>query len=108
MIRLFIVVLSLLFNQALGIAQNLSPEEQKMLLKEVQDLKDKLKITKQQTSGGLKKVNYKDQNIKQYPPSEESLNLSHEQMEELKKNINLIKMRQAESQKILDELDKEN
>jgi hypothetical protein len=56
---------------------------------------------------GLKKVNYANETADIYNKGAGETALSPEQAKQLLKDIETIKARQAESQKILDELDKD-
>lgn len=60
---------------------------------------------------GLKKVNYKNETsdkMEVQPVGKDTPSLTPEQLEKVKKDIEAYKARQAESQKVLDELDKED
>ncbi len=95
-------------------AQNLSAEEQRKLVEDMRVMKEKMdKLESKQGSApsGLKKVNYQDETSEkktEASPSASGASMTPEQTKKLMEDINSIKAKQAESQKILDELDKED
>jgi hypothetical protein len=98
-------------------AQNLSPEEQRQMVEDMKLMKEKMNRleNKSAPATGLKTVNYKDETAEKSKsgsqaeaPSAAGASLTAEQTKKLLEDINTIKANQDESQKILDELEKED
>lgn len=107
-------------------AQNLTAEEQRQMLQDMQAMKQKINQleAKQGASSaspaasGLKKVNYADETAEKKdngaPPATDGglgaaagASLSAEQQKKLLDDINVLKAKQEESRKVLEELEKE-
>jgi|LauGreDrversion4_2_1035121.scaffolds.fasta_scaffold1226711_2 hypothetical protein len=98
---LFVVFLELVSLNA----QTLTAEEKSQILKDVQVLKDKVqKLEDIPSPGGLKKVNYENETKNQ---NKDTPQLSDEEKGNLIRDLDAYKQKQIESQKILDELDKD-
>lgn len=105
--------LMVLLFSGLARAQGLTPEQQQQLLNEVQQMKSRLNTLENKGSGGgLKKVNYQDQTSDTKSPPDggqsQGAALSAEDQKKLMQDLETIKAKQADSQKILDKLDKED
>lgn len=90
-------------------AQNLTPEEQRQLLNDVKDMKAKInKLEGKSEPTGLKRVNYENATSESKEASTApAASLSPEDSKKLMDDISAIKLKQIESQKILEELDKD-
>ncbi len=95
-------------------AQNLSPEEQRQLLNDVKEMKEKVNKLEGQKSAptGLKRVNYENETSEKKEDTSTSgaapsASLSEADSKKLQEELEIIKRKQAESQKILDQMDKD-
>lgn len=108
---IFISIFTLFSAQAF--AQNLSTEEQRILLEDVKMLKDKVQKLEGEKSGssggGLKTTDYHSQttSVSAVPAAEATPAISPEQMQELMKTLNHAKSQNDEKNKILKELDED-
>ncbi len=97
-------------SSPLSWSQDLTPEQQKALLNEVQALKERVnKIEKKDSGSGFKTTDYKsntteDNSLK---PSSGEPAMTAEQRAEILKTMEQYKKAQAESEKALKELDEE-
>jgi lipoate-protein ligase A len=92
-------------------AQNLTPEEQRALLKEVRDLKDRVNTLEKKDSGqGFKETDYSSKttaatasptSVSQEP------SMTEEQRKEIMDTVEKYKKKQAEQEKVLKELEDE-
>jgi hypothetical protein len=105
------ICLILLLCANFSVAQNLTPEEQQKLLNDVQEMKAKMNSLESKETGGLKKVNYQSETTEKTStptsgasPGVESA-LTPEQQKKLLEDLAVLKKRQEESKKALEQLD---
>lgn len=88
-------------------AQELTPEQQRQLLKDVQALKAKVNALEGKSASGLKKVNYENETSETKSTTSTGPSLSTEEQKKIMDEIGALKVKQEEAQKMLDELDQE-
>jgi len=97
------IVLLVMLSANFGYSQNLSSEEQKKILNDLREMKEKINRLENKSPSGLKKTNYANETT----DKNEEASASPEDTKKLMNDLNAVKLKQAESQKILDELEKD-
>lgn len=103
-------LIALLFLSSYVGAQNLTPEEQKQLLREVQDLKGRVNQLENKDSGqGFKTTDYNEKTTAASPSSSAPAEpqMTEEQRAEIMATIDKYKKAQVEQEKALKELEDE-
>lgn len=102
---LFLLLLSMPFS----FAQNLSPEEQRKLLQEVQSLKERVnKLEKNDPNpGGLKSTDYQSKTTESVATTPAGPEMTAEQRKEIMETMEKYKKAQLDQQKALKELEDE-
>ncbi len=103
------ILLLLIFCFPFARAQNLTPEEQKNLLKEVQALKERVnKLEKTDSGSGLKTTDYNAKTTEASPTAAPAgPEMSAEQRKEVMETMEKYKKAQLDQQKALKELEDE-
>lgn len=105
------LILIVLLTCPLTFAQNLSPDEQRALLKEVQSLKERVNQLEKKDSGqGFKSTDYSSKTtetttVKSNSPQEPAM--TPEQRKEIMETVEKYKKAQVEQEKALKELEDE-
>ncbi|MES2527880.1 MAG: hypothetical protein V4598_12380 [Bdellovibrionota bacterium] len=105
----YFLITALLYS-SVSWSQDLTPEQQKALLNEVQGLKDRVnKLEKKDSGTGFKTTDYKSSTTEDntLKPSSGEPAMTAEQRAEILKTVEQYKKAQAESEQALKELDEE-
>ncbi len=110
-------IIFVLLMMGSALAQNLTPDQQKKMLDDMRVMKerlDQLEKNKAPVTSGLKTTNYKDATSETNSPGgaspgeESAPALTADQSKKLMDDIAVLKKNQADSQKILDEMENED